>query len=76
MLICRRRMSCLASVLRYSDYGDPSKVIKLCTEKLEAPKDDNLLVKILQAPINPADINTIQGELVKNVNGIVTDYFH
>lgn len=61
MLICRRNMSCLASVLRYSDYGDPSKVIKLCTEKLEAPENDKLLVKILQAPINPADINTIQG---------------
>ncbi len=62
MLICRRNMSCLASVLRYSDYGDPGKVIKLCTEQLESPKDEKVLVKILQAPINPADINTVQGE--------------
>lgn len=54
-------MSCLASVLRYSDYGDPSKVIQLCTEKLEPPKDQKVLVKIIQSPINPADINTIQG---------------
>lgn len=57
-------MSCLASVLRYSDYGDPAKVIKLCTETLESPKDEKVLVKILQAPINPADINTIQGKLI------------
>lgn len=63
MLICRRSMSCLASVLRYSDYGDPAKVIKLCNEQLEAPQVDKVLVKILQAPINPADINTIQGRL-------------
>lgn len=62
MLVFRRNMSCLASVLRYSDYGDPAKVIKLCTEKLEAPENDKILVKILQAPINPADINTIQGK--------------
>lgn len=61
MLVFRRNMSCLASVLRYSEYGDPSKVIKLCTEKLEAPENDKLLVKILQSPVNPADINTIQG---------------
>lgn len=61
MLICRRSMSYIASVLKYSDYGDPAKVIKLCTEKLEAPQEDKVFVKIIQAPINPADINTIQG---------------
>lgn len=58
-------MSCLASVLRYSDYGDPGKVIKKCMETLEAPESNQLLVKILMAPINPADINTIQGESLK-----------
>jgi mitochondrial enoyl-[acyl-carrier protein] reductase / trans-2-enoyl-CoA reductase len=57
-------MSCLASVLRYSDYGDPIRVLKLTTENVEAPQKDNLLVKILQAPINPADINTIQGKIL------------
>lgn len=62
MLIVRRNMSCLASVLRFSDYGDPSKVVKLCSENIETPHNDKLLVKILQAPINPADINTIQGK--------------
>lgn len=63
MLICRRSMSCFASVLRYSDYGDPAKVMKLCSEPLEAPQVDKVLVKILQAPINPADINTVQGKV-------------
>jgi trans-2-enoyl-CoA reductase len=59
-------MSCLASVLRYSDYGDPAKVMKLCTETLDTPPAEKVLVKILQAPINPADINTIQGKLIFN----------
>lgn len=55
-------MSSLASVLRYAEYGEPGKVLKLCSEKLPEPEGNNLLVKILLAPINPADINTIQGK--------------
>lgn len=55
-------MSCLASVLRYAEFGEPGKVLKMCSEQLPAVKNDNLLVKILLAPINPADINTIQGK--------------
>lgn len=55
-------MSCLASVLRFAEYGEPSKVLKICSEKLPAVEGNNLLVKILLAPINPADINTIQGK--------------
>lgn len=62
MLVFRRNMSCMASVLRYADYGEPGKVLKLCSEQLAVPQSDNLLVAILLAPINPADINTIQGE--------------
>lgn len=55
-------MSCMASVLRYADYGEPGKVLKMCSEQLSSPENDKVLVKILLAPINPADINTIQGE--------------
>lgn len=65
MLLLRRNMSCVANVLRYADYGEPGKVLKLCSEELAAPESNKLLVKILLAPINPADINTIQGEIVK-----------
>jgi mitochondrial enoyl-[acyl-carrier protein] reductase / trans-2-enoyl-CoA reductase len=63
MLFIKRNMSCLASVLRYAEYGEPGKVLKMCSETLAAPEGQNVLVKILLAPINPADINTIQGEL-------------
>lgn len=61
MLLLKRNMSCLASVLRYAEYGEPGKVLKLCSEQLVAPESDKLFVKILLAPINPADVNTIQG---------------
>lgn len=62
MLNLRRNMSCLASVLRYAEFGEPINVIKMCSEEISSPKDDNLIAKILLAPINPADINTIQGD--------------
>ncbi|CRL07316.1 CLUMA_CG020295, isoform A [Clunio marinus] len=54
-------MSCLAKVLRYSDFGEPGNVLKIYSENLPAPEKSKLLVKVLLAPINPADINTIQG---------------
>lgn len=62
MLTMKRQMSCIASVLRYAEYGEPGTVLKVFKETLETPQNNNLLVKILIAPINPADINTIQGE--------------
>lgn len=65
MLLLKRNMSCLASVLRYAEFGEPGKVLKVCSEQLSAPEGSNLLVKVLLAPINPADINTIQGEPFK-----------
>lgn len=61
MLILKRKMSCMASVLRYAEFGEPIKVVRMCSEKISSPQNDNLLAKILLAPINPADINTIQG---------------
>lgn len=57
----RRSMSVVAKSLRYTEYGEPKDVIKCVEEKLDAPADTEVLVKMLAAPINPADINTIQG---------------
>ena len=61
-------MSVMASVLRYAEYGEPAAVLQVCKEQLEAPGCGELLVKILLAPINPADINTIQGLTRKLTN--------
>ncbi|CAO1434714.1 unnamed protein product [Diamesa tonsa] len=62
MMSFKRNSSTIASVLRYSDFGDPVKVVKMCQEQLKSPGTNQLLVKILLSPINPADINTIQGK--------------
>jgi hypothetical protein len=58
-----RQMSVLATVLRYSEYGDPGTVVQKCEEQIPDPKAHEILVKTLAAPINPADINTIQGKI-------------
>lgn len=57
-----------ATVLRYTDYGDPLQVVQCHTEPIAQPCDDQVLVKMLLAPINPADINTIQGQYNAVVN--------
>ncbi|KFM63094.1 Trans-2-enoyl-CoA reductase, mitochondrial, partial [Stegodyphus mimosarum] len=49
--------------VKYKDYGDPNNVLEL----VEYDVPDNLesrqvLLKMLAAPVNPADINMIQGK--------------
>lgn len=50
-----------AHKLTYSEYGDPSKVVRMTTEQLKDVEADEVLVEVLAAPINPADMNIIQG---------------
>uniref|UniRef100_A0A1I8PBQ8 Enoyl-[acyl-carrier-protein] reductase, mitochondrial n=1 Tax=Stomoxys calcitrans TaxID=35570 RepID=A0A1I8PBQ8_STOCA len=57
-----RHMAVCAKTLKFSQYGEPTEVLQLVEEKLDSPKDKQVLVKILASPINPADINTIQGK--------------
>ncbi|XP_055902100.1 enoyl-[acyl-carrier-protein] reductase, mitochondrial [Eupeodes corollae] len=57
-----RQMSCIAKCLKYAEYGEPGEVLKICEVEIPDPKDNEVLVQTLAAPINPADINTIQGK--------------
>ncbi|KAK6024354.1 oxidoreductase, zinc-binding dehydrogenase family protein [Ostertagia ostertagi] len=51
-----------AKQLVYAEYGDPAKVVKLQTIDLpDKPPAGHVHVKWLAAPINPADLNTLQG---------------
>lgn len=59
--ISKRSMSVLSTYLKYSEYGEPTSVIKKGEETLAEPKNNEVLLKILAAPVNPADINVIQG---------------
>ncbi|KAJ9585290.1 hypothetical protein L9F63_002920 [Diploptera punctata] len=56
-----RFQSILAKKLVYSEYGDPSKVVQQVTQTLPDPGSNEIVVRMLAAPVNPADINTIQG---------------
>lgn len=47
--------------LRYNRHGDPSQVVHLESVELGPVGASEVLVKMLAAPINPSDINMIQG---------------
>lgn len=71
-LINVRQMSVVAQVLKYKEYGEPVKVVHLEEETIPDPKGKEVLVKILAAPVNPADINTIQGKKRYQVHDTVS----
>ncbi|KAF9083898.1 mitochondrial 2-enoyl thioester reductase [Mortierella sp. AD031] len=50
-----------ATALVYSEYGRPTEVLKVLKHTLAPPGDDYVQVQFLAAPINPADINQIEG---------------
>ena len=54
-----RRITCRAMV--YADYGAPLQVLKCYDYPLPPPEADQFLVRFLAAPINPADLNQIEG---------------
>lgn len=51
-----------AKSLLYKEYGEPADVLHFTTETINQPGTDQVSVKWLLAPVNPADINTIQGK--------------
>lgn len=57
-----RHASTTVQTLKYKKYGKPSEVLELVEDCMPSPMANEILVKILAAPINPADINTIQGK--------------
>lgn len=66
-----RRYSSLpteSKVLRFYEYGEPNRVLKLETEKIPTLKDSEVLLKMIGAPIHPADLNTISGTYGKNLH--------
>lgn len=50
-----------AAKLIISDYGDPLKVVNMVDESIPEPSHKEVLVEMLMAPVNPVDINIIQG---------------
>ncbi|KAL9108111.1 MAG: hypothetical protein Q9227_007087 [Pyrenula ochraceoflavens] len=64
-LICRRSISAYgytqSKALLYSTHGEPSSVLSLHTHSLSPPSGPTVTLRFLASPINPADVNQIQG---------------
>lgn len=56
-----RAMSVKSTFLQIDEVGEPEKVLKKRETQLNSPKPNEILVKMLASPINPAIINIIQG---------------
>ncbi|KXL42813.1 hypothetical protein M433DRAFT_156473 [Acidomyces richmondensis BFW] len=50
-----------AKCLTFEKYGEPKDVLKLHGHSISPPHGDLLTIRFLASPINPADINQIQG---------------
>ncbi|CAG9564732.1 unnamed protein product [Danaus chrysippus] len=48
--------------LFYAEFGDPLHVVRMREVEVPPLKNQEVLVRMLAAPVNPADINTIQGK--------------
>lgn len=64
-LLQHRRISAYgyeqAKALTFSDYGDPPAVLRLHSHSISPPHGNLMTLRFLASPINPADINQIQG---------------
>ena len=50
-----------AKALVYSKYGEPQDVLSLHGHSISPPSGSSVVVRMLTCPINPADVNQIQG---------------
>ncbi|KAJ5550734.1 Alcohol dehydrogenase superfamily zinc-type [Penicillium sp. DV-2018c] len=50
-----------AKALIYSKYGEPKDVLRLHKHSISAPHGTQVNLRLLTAPMNPADVNQIQG---------------
>ncbi|XP_034946725.1 enoyl-[acyl-carrier-protein] reductase, mitochondrial-like [Chelonus insularis] len=48
--------------LVYQNYGDPASVLNLIEKPDQKPGDNEVAVKWMLSPVNPADINLLQGK--------------
>lgn len=68
-----RSMSIKSTFLQIDELGEPDKVLKKLETTLNAPQDNEVLVKILAAPINPAIINIIQGKFMNSYHTSINE---
>jgi mitochondrial enoyl-[acyl-carrier protein] reductase / trans-2-enoyl-CoA reductase len=60
---CRRhRVKKNIAVVVYESHGKPNEVLNIVEQPRPEPEQDEVLVKMLAAPVNPADLNAIEGK--------------
>ncbi|KAJ2822206.1 mitochondrial 2-enoyl thioester reductase, partial [Coemansia furcata] len=57
----RRRLTQWAQAAVYSETGDASQVLRVVRRQLPALSSTGVLVRMLAAPVNPSDLNQIEG---------------
>ncbi|ELU05261.1 hypothetical protein CAPTEDRAFT_127074 [Capitella teleta] len=57
----QRHLSRKSLAVMYSEEGDPRRVLRLTSTPVPDPGHGEVLVRMLASPINPSDINMIQG---------------
>jgi trans-2-enoyl-CoA reductase len=50
------------NVVVYQTHGKPAEVLKIVEQPCPTPAPDQVLVQMLAAPVNPADLNSIEGK--------------
>ena len=55
-------MSQTIKAITYGAHGKPEEVLRLEEQPRPSPRPDEALVRIIAAPINPADLNQIEGK--------------
>lgn len=58
----RHRMSKSISAAIYDTHGNPAEVLRVEERSWPSPGTDEVIVKMRAAPINPADLNQIEGK--------------
>lgn len=57
-----------AKCVKFYEFGSPKDVLKIAYTKLEPPKDDEILVRMLARPINPSDLIPIRGSYAHRIS--------
>lgn len=50
-----------AKCIKFTEFGNPKDVLKMEYKRVESPKDNEVLVRMLARPINPSDLIPIRG---------------
>lgn len=56
-----------AKCIRFHDFGFPQDVLKVESKKVEQPKGNEVLVRMLTRPINPSDLIPVRGSYAHRI---------